>query len=124
MREIKFRAWFPKKMEMKMIDLDEQLHDVTEWSVAERDGYIMQYTGLLDKNGKEIYEGDCFSVNNPTTKTRYGVCWVVYNHSFGRYELEDNIQDGEFDFNYFARNGKIIGNIYENPELLKDHAKK
>lgn len=59
MREIKFRAWDKENSEMTLFTFD----DVSSGQVGNNDQYIsemvvMQYTGLLDKNGKEIYEGD------------------------------------------------------------------
>lgn len=81
---------------------------------------VMQYTGLKDKNGKEIYEGDIFCVaGNKEYQVRYctggesnfewyGGCFILW----GNDELF-------FPFDDFAiKNGIVIGNIYENPELL------
>lgn len=59
MREIKFRAWDGKQMYYhNWRDRDSQVHDLWQFVVNVPDGELMQYTGLKDKNGKEIYEGD------------------------------------------------------------------
>ena len=68
----------------------------------------MQFTGLLDKNGKEIYEGDILKWNDEVSQ----VMWRLYDSMF---EIEKI-------FNGFSErvtsDYEIIGNIYENPELL------
>jgi len=73
---------------------------------------IMQFTGLHDKNGKEIYEGDIWIDDGLIgqvifTECRFKILWA--NCSSG--DLHTNVTTSLF--------GKIIGNIYENPELLK-----
>ena len=67
---------------------------------------LMQFTGLLDKNGKDIYEGDILSFNSrpPVGSVSFhsGSYWVA-DAVLGRASVQ----------------GEVIGNIYENPELLK-----
>ena len=63
---------------------------------------IMQYTGLKDKNGIDIYEGDIIK--------NWDTIYIV------KYEIYDNMQGFSIDSDDF--NLEIIGNIYENPELL------
>lgn len=71
-----------------------------------------QYTGLKDKNGKEIYEGDIVEYKDESSRVnRLVVKW--------------NGIDASFDFGwvrtrYASTNGEVIGNIYENPDLLED----
>ena len=75
---------------------------------------IMQSTGLKDKNGKEIFEGDILTSQNYTAKgvvefrTDSGM-WVNCLKEYGYFEYLGNV----------ASSRKIIGNIYENPELLE-----
>ena len=145
MREIKFRAW--DKEGKRMLSISEiDFHQKHIWGVWResdiRQGnykllfdecILMQFTGLKDKNGKEIYEGDI----------------VKYKHITGFNAEEDyeqgaddmgseseyikaiEFKNGEFyprpagyfpDDGYYAwRNWdfEVIGNVYENPELLK-----
>ena len=74
---------------------------------------ISQYTGLKDKNGKEIYEGDIMKVSPPIW-AKGGIFKVIYDN--GRFIIEDNKvwQNIGTLIDY----SEVIGNIYENPELL------
>jgi hypothetical protein len=93
------------------------------WSGQRREAEqieIMQYTGLLDKNGKEIYEGDIVvgyfnDQNDRDAKTN--PMKVVWGHSaFGLEYADTRSAPGLFSW----RELEIIGNIYENPELLEN----
>jgi uncharacterized phage protein (TIGR01671 family) len=93
------------------------------------EGVIMQFTGLFDKNGKEIYEGDILVDDDPTDACRHR---IVYYDDQAKFELEtwegdDNWSSGLFDYLADATQIKgrldlfeVIGNIYENPELLEE----
>ena len=76
--------------------------------------FVMQYTGLKDKNGKEIYEGDIVQYDLAQEKyPSLAVGEIVWNQD--RFEHSRYSAEG-----YFWDKMKVIGNIYENPELLKE----
>ena len=112
MREIKFRAWdTPNKYMITHKELC--LVPLTYDEVFKgKEGYpLMQYTGLKDKNGVEIYEGDIF-------KFEAREAYEVYiNPSIGVGGRNSNQQ---WNIASWASDGEVIGNIYENPELLED----
>lgn len=124
-REIKFRIWDVENKEMlKVQELDfeptfyggriairpDQYNDYFDTE----DMILMQYTGLHDKNGKEIYEGDILKVYY---KGMSGVGYVEYDNDYCEYKIIINT-----DKDYFSLWKSIdlekIGNIYDNPELL------
>jgi hypothetical protein len=72
-----------------------------------KDAVFQQFTGLLDKNGKEIYEGDFVKRLN----TEY-VYEVVYNEENAAYFLQN--KDGEEPLSYYRKVVEVIGNIFEN----------
>ena len=79
-------------------------------------GTVGQYTGLTDKNGTKIFEGDI--VNFKTTAYHFKNCRIKYQSCYGRYCAIDSKgyeypMDKTFEY-------EVIGNIYDNPELLKN----
>jgi len=103
MREIKFRAWNHVDMEMLTQEAMTRIGGYYySHGVSADDSYsLMQYTGLKDKNGVEIYEDD-----------------VVLIHGYGEYICEFPFLEL---YEAYAENdiGEIQGNIYQQPELLK-----
>jgi uncharacterized phage protein (TIGR01671 family) len=128
MREIRFRGkrldngewvygWYGhKEATDQHFIMIERLHDVPEYGsyfvdVEVYPETIGQYTGLKDKNGKEIYEGDIISTD---LDRPFNI--VVFRNGAFVFQCHDN---GKDYYDYMFSYGEVIGNIYENPELLK-----
>ena len=108
MREIKFRAWHQENETMVNFDNNKLVSDVYQMNhlaCLMRGDYgdvLMQYTGLKDKNSKELYHDDIYVKWGKTLKCDFEQ--TIYD------KMECTIFDGDFE---------IIGNIHENPELIK-----
>lgn len=135
MRDIKFRAW-DNEMEAMVYQGDDEIYicfDGENWKLLdynkthwETDEYgmneieqpwevenieIMQYTGMKDVKGVEIYEGDILQSEH------YFKYQVVFKGDCWRCE---SLKNNRFKNRFIGRDLKAIGNIYENPELLED----
>jgi uncharacterized phage protein (TIGR01671 family) len=128
-REIKFRAWDGGTKHMTK---GKPLKESCEIARDQPDWYwddsvvIIQYTGLKDKNGKEIYEGDVLRdrISGVVWVVKFGlnkkagyIGWYVENEEIER--TSTIAGDYGADQNSYV---EVIGNIYENPELLKEAA--
>ena len=86
---------------------------------------IGQYTGLTDKNGKKIFEGDIIKYKNTDGIKFNGVALtvtgkVVYNEKNASFAISGKDEIGAKHYDYFPiKNIEVIGNIHDNPELLK-----
>lgn len=141
MRQIKFRAWDKETKKMMMVGgitfnangkFDNDLVvDNEEWLQIEKFG-LMQFTGLKDKNGKEIWEGDILATKQIGVKNPMFVNHVKVSFSDGYistdpgsgYEQfygwivgeEDPLNDSLLNTEDYV----VVGNIYQNPDLLKE----
>jgi len=109
-REIKFRAWDKEKKIMDYNPSIPAFGDINNiylngWFSENSYFILQQFTGLKDKNGKEIYEGDILELkHNDRVVLKHIVVWNEKRCGWSDYEPKN-----EFE---------VIGNIYENPELL------
>lgn len=134
MRAIKFRAWDKRQKKMREVNalylavqmgmapsdraILVDLHETSRAYQVDRDVDLMQFTGLLDKNGKEIYDGDIVYAAGYWDES--GVVywndkqlqWWVRRCSGGEEPLRSPFASNSVVF-------EIIGNIYENPDLLR-----
>ena len=142
MRMIDFRAWDKKESEiLDVMDIDFSGNKVGVCNVPKRlfkDGRLhtihsiernwnevelMQYTGLKDKNGMEIYEGDILEVEKNEDGTYKGtINGKTFFDRFQGYSSKIKVE-GMHDIDtlrYWNNRVRIIGNICENPELLEE----
>lgn len=119
----KFRAWLKKEQKMdNEIDhiswLEDELYcigDGITYMVLAEDLVLMQSTGLKDKNGKEIFEGDVVKMAKDVySEPTY---YEVVRHRGGAYRLESKQHGCELWLRH--TDCEIVGNVYENPELLE-----
>lgn len=132
-REIKFRAWDKLRKTMRSHE------DINIWDRFMKDDMsnqyapLMQYTGLKDKKGKEIYEGDIIKFSNHIDEVYEEIGVVDFDLSECGYKATYKTREFNNIMGYYGRTNciylinnkeyeceyEVIGNIYENPELLE-----
>ena len=131
-RTIKFKAWskklgrfvYPDKMEHNInfgISSSIIYFDQITGQFGEEECELVQFTGIKDKNGKEVYEGDIVELWGGEQHQGY---WEVsvkgqVVFSYNSFLVRDS-KDVHFDPSLFDCNIQIIGNLYETPELLNN----
>lgn len=137
-REIKFRAWDERNREMVYSDREDSFYvntvgvlfmyaiPMSEAGLQKKyhkDYGVMQYTGLTDKNGKEIYEGDILQPER-FKRIKFYNFPVVYSEGVfrcsGKLSGFDTLRESLAHARKAGNEFLVIGNIYENPELLND----
>lgn len=130
MREIKFRAWdrhkkcFIPNDVWALVQTDFNAFGIMlkDWENYKEGEYfyensqeLQQFTGLLDKNGREIYEGDVIKTHDEIVKVYFNEAMACFDIEYDGGDTEPLVEPmGE----WVERNNEIIGNIHENPELL------
>jgi len=140
MRLIKFRAFHKENKTMVYFDKKKYVTDQFQGAAllgliaGDDSGYLMQFTGLLDKNGKEIYEGDILDLHSPVNgvnlfeayynelQARFSIKYYTNRMPKRSLNYEYSVSDffkpcefsGEVDF-------EVIGNIYENSSLIDNN---
>lgn len=115
MREIKFRTYVRFLREMHevremIVDKGTVMIDAYQYGLDRDDAPVMQFTGLKDVNGVEIYEGDIFNDGIAYCVIK----WNADTASFVSFDGDENHEVG-----CYLKNETIIGNIHQHPELLE-----
>lgn len=120
-RQLKFRVWDKKRkvwVNHKYVCFDKDFNLIVPLGYHDpKDCIIQQFTGLLDFKGKEIYEGDFIKFEGDFERATYIVKFErgMFTNGYG-VSIHKIIYEGD---NVVMNACKIIGNIFENPKLIK-----
>ena len=132
-RKIKYRAWL--KEEKKMVNVETidftdksmqylEKNEIIDAYLLRRiifdDVELMQYTGINDKNGKEIYEGDIVLIRIDKTNILHKTVVKFKHGAFIADIIGDNDYIYLFHFGFNKDDFEVVGNIYENHKLLEE----
>lgn len=118
----KYRAWDKETKSMNgMAEIYRNRKQEIELHPRDENIILMQSTGLRDKNGKEIFEGDIVKVTDGDERTNFpdgGIGTICGLDEIFMWYIDGQVHNGLFDISqeYYI---EVIGNIYENPELLE-----
>ena len=130
MRETKFRAYHKERKEMfeiASIDFEEKKAALSNGiikllNVDSKQFELLQYTGLKDKNGKEIYEGDIIKYKFPYDRRLKHISPVKFLETKASFGIKDRYGNETQLYRITANNYfEVIGNIYENKNLLEEN---
>ena len=131
-REIKFRAWDIPAKKYRGVDGLKDLFSIRSDGFFNEDYVLEQFTGLKDKNGVDIYEGDIVKYNKQNIEVRYfdnyGMFGLVGSNNYASKVIDESKPMGSRGSStsykpyvlsdFYQKRIEIIGNIHENPELL------
>ena len=112
MIEIKFRKWIERYGEFIYLEIDELLQPEDAYYFPREDGIAQQFTGLKDKQSVDIWEGDILeglNNNKIVKRSEKGACYFLEGEKTGPQVINQDL----------ASIHRVVGNIHENPELIK-----
>ena len=121
-REIKFRVWSEKNK--KMLEIQKHSFKTGKsmpygYNIAYDFGELMQYTGLKDENGKEIYEGDILSIKIYSRDKIIVQCKALVEFKDGCFGVIWGYDKSFLSLkSFFNTKFEVVGNKYENPKIL------
>lgn len=129
MRPIKFRAWDKSR---NMMTYPFELRDIEKGNIGNQflDGryhnldscLVMQFTGLHDKNKKDIYEGDIVRVDTTDLQSKrlHFQFVATVEYKYGMFCISERMDTPVYNIYDIKNHIEVIGNVFENPELLKE----